>query len=167
MIRILCFCLAAVWLSSYSTFAQSAKESRSQIETALSKKGVLLKKDRRDLGNIHDVSFTKLTVEDLSSKIKYSGIEVISGKVIGFIDNDELPTLKRAVELMRDKRLDESPGTFYEFHCKGGFNLMFFWIDQKWNMRVGVGEKYEESVSYAVETIDILKLIKFVSEAAI
>jgi hypothetical protein len=167
MIRFLCFCLAAFWLSGFSAFAQSAKDSRSQIEAALSKKGVLLKKDRKNLGNIHDVSFTKLTVEDLTSKLKYSGIEVISGKVVGFIDNDELPTLKKAVELMRDKRLDEAPGTFYEFHCRGGFNLMFFWIDQKWNMRVGVGEKYEEDVSYAVETIDLLKLIKFVSDAAI
>jgi hypothetical protein len=145
--------------------AQSAKESRAAIEVAASKKGVLLKKDYTVLGDVQNVEFRHLRVEDMSSKIKYSGVEVTFDDNEGFIDSDELRTLVKALEMVRDNRLDPKPGVVYEFMSRGGFNMQFFWNKEKWFMRMGVGPKYLEKSSYTVELADVLKLIRYMNDA--
>lgn len=155
---------------SFGLYAQPlSKVSQSNIELAAIKTGVLLRRETKKVATFYDMDYIHLKVEDVVSKVKYSGIriEYKYGKETEtvFIDSDELKVLIKSVELVRDKRLDPIPNVNYKFMCRGGFDLEFGFEKEQWGVFINVGEGSKKRSIFFYEVVDILKLIKILNDA--
>ena len=116
--------LIAIFIST-----ASSAQIITKIEGLMYKPGSAIKIDRKYIGTYQQLQLAKITVEDLVTKQKASGVEMTAlysdKSVNGFVDSDELPALIKILEIFRDNRISITNSTSYYFSSKGGIKAEF------------------------------------------
>lgn len=161
--------LLAISICAAANAQSTSKTSQANIELALARTGVLLKRQTKKAGTFQDIDFYRLEIEDVATKTKYSGVRieyVQYERATIFIDSDELKTLVKSLELFRDKRFEPTPNIDYKFLCKGGLDMEFGWSGNQWGVFIKLEQGTRKKELFVFEVVDILRLLNILIEAS-
>jgi len=124
----------------------SSKDSKAKIALALNRSGVLMKTSGTPLGNFGNMSFVHIKVEELIIKQKYTAVSISTDfkgvePSYALVDSDELPTLIKALEMMRDTKGELELMTTYDFKSRGGFSVSLAKNKGNWEIWIEIGSK--------------------------
>lgn len=140
ILSIILFCLTTLTIV-VSAQNKPGDEALSNVEKFSTKTGTLIQKQVVTLGKIRTTSFQVMTLTDLLTNTKISGIrletESISGYVaakIAFLDKDEVDALLKSINAIKTKVINTTPTDYTEvvFTSRGGFSFGAFYRDSKW-----------------------------------
>jgi hypothetical protein len=163
----LIFCSMLVFLMTRDGFSQvgptAREKEQSNIEKFSSQSGTLFKKEFKKIGLVGDVEFQVLTITDLLTNKKTSGIKASkevhksygSDTKDAFLDYDEIDALIKAITTLK-KYPNTIPSNYTEigFASRGGFQLTMFVSGGKWDIAMKL-EKYDSDSYEFLEYSDL------------
>jgi hypothetical protein len=151
-----------------------AEKDQSNIEKFSAKSGVLIEKSFVDLGKVNTVKVQSLTLTDLISNAKISGIRFSftaytsysSDEKIAFLDQDEVDGLIKSLTLLKNNVLTTTKENYTEvvFTSRTGFQLGAFFSDGKWTFFMQL-EKYDSKSFVVLKSDDTDSLLTLLQNA--
>lgn len=119
-----------------------------------------------NLGKVRVVNFQILTLTDLISNIKESGVrletEYVKGYTspkIAFLDKDEVDGLIKSINIIKTKVLNTTPENYTEviFTSRSGFTFGCFFSEGKWTIFMKFGKfGSDNSVYFPANELDAI-----------
>jgi hypothetical protein len=165
-----------ILLCAVCAFSQvkPVEKEQSKLEQFSSKSGTLIQKQFVDLGTVKKVKVELMTLTDLGSGLKISGIrfsfEVTSSytsdEKIAFLDFDEVDGLIKSISLLKSKVFTSTPTNYTEvmYSSRSGDQAGAFWSDNKWTAYMRL-EKYDSKSFLSLEPADFDGLLTILTRA--
>lgn len=152
-----CFCICLFATLNYSQVKLAEKE-QSNIEKFSAKSGTLIEKKFVDVGTMKSAKLQVLTLTDLISNAKVSGVRFeketatrySTDTKTAFLDQDEIDGLIKSINLIKTKVLPTTPESYTEvvFSSRSGFSAGCYYDSGKWTAFIKLERLDKDSYVY-------------------
>ncbi len=150
---------------SVSIFGQDklVEKDQSNLEKFSATSGSLIEKSFVDIATIKRAEIQVLTLTDLMSNIKISGVRFqyyppgrYSNATLAFLDKDEVDALIKSIGIVKSKVLSSTPSNYTEvtFTSRSGFSVGCYYSDRKWTSFMRIS-KYDRDSMIVLDSIDL------------
>ncbi len=167
------FCICLLVTLNYSQVKPAEKE-QSNIEKFSAKSGTLIEKKFSDIGTVKDAKLQVLTLTDLISNAKVSGVRFeketatrySTDTKTAFLDQDEIDGLLKSINLIKTKVLPTTPESYTEvvFSSRSGFSAGCYYDKGKWTAFIKL-ERFDKDSYVYMQAEDFDALANLLQQA--
>lgn len=161
-------------LFALSQATKQTEADKSKLEKFEDRSGSIIKKLFLDIGKVAGLKVQVLTIEDLTSNAKESGLRMEttpysslgSDTKIAYLDKDEVAGLLQTLTYFKDKVFGTTPETYTEvtYTSRSGFSASIFRDGKDWTVVLRL-EKYDSRSKVYLKEKELPEIISLVEQA--